>query len=77
MSSWKIALGVVCIIAGLIGMVLPLAPGLIFVLIGLELVGLGYYIPDSIRERGREYMKNIKKRFKGSKQKSARKRTKS
>lgn len=64
MSSifWKI-LGVICILLGLFALVTPFTPGSWLILVGLELLGLGFLIPKKIRgywEKTKDAMKRKK-----------------
>ncbi len=42
-------LGVICILLGLFALVTPFTPGSWLVLVGLELLGLGFLIPKKVR----------------------------
>lgn len=53
-STFKKALGSVLIVLGLIAVVMPVIPGWFLVFIGLELLGLGFLIPEWLREHGRQ-----------------------
>lgn len=53
-STFKKVLGAVLIILGLIAAVMPVVPGWFLVFIGLELLGLGFLIPEWLREHGRQ-----------------------
>ncbi len=48
-------LGVVLIVFGVTAAVLPVIPGFPLVIIGLELIGLGFLIPQAVRERMRAW----------------------
>ncbi len=43
-------LGVLCLCVGLFALVTPLTPGAWLILIGLELLGLGFLLPKKWRE---------------------------
>ena len=46
----KYLFGVICIIVGLFALVTPLTPGAWLILVGMELLGLGFLLPKVIRD---------------------------
>lgn len=51
----KIIAGVTLIILGLIGLVLPILPGLVFIYFGLELLGFGLVIRELVAKYREKY----------------------
>lgn len=51
----KIIGGVSLIILGIIGLVLPILPGLIFIYLGLELLGFGLVIRELVHKYREKY----------------------
>lgn len=47
----KRILGVLCIILGLFALVTPLTPGAWLILVGIELLGLHFLLPKSVRDK--------------------------
>ncbi|MDD5054815.1 MAG: hypothetical protein PHZ00_00935 [Candidatus Peribacteraceae bacterium] len=45
----RIAVGIICIIIGLIGFLVPVVPGFALLFVGLELAGIGFLIPSFVR----------------------------
>ncbi len=43
-------LGIVCLLFGFVALVTPMTPGAWLILVGLELLGLGFLIPRPIRK---------------------------
>jgi len=62
-SILKRIIGGLMLVLGVAGLFLPLTPGILFILIGLELVGLGYLIPQKIREKAKQWKDSLKKKL--------------
>lgn len=60
----KKVLGVMLVLVGLLALVTPLTPGSWLALIGLELLGLGFFIPKAIRRRMHDWGERIRKKWK-------------
>lgn len=54
------ALGIVLIIIGLAALFTPLTPGSWLALIGLELLGIGFLIPATVRTRMNAFLQKMK-----------------
>jgi len=46
----KVFIGVFCVVLGIAGLFLPVAPGLLFLIVGIELLGLGFLLPEKLRK---------------------------
>jgi uncharacterized protein YqgC (DUF456 family) len=57
-NPWRMISGIVLIIVGLAGIVLPVLPGWILIFIGLELVGLQLVFFDKIIAYAKSKIKN-------------------
>jgi len=53
----KMIAGGVLIIVGLVGLVLPVLPGLILIYLGLELLGFGLVIRELVKKYRKKYWK--------------------
>lgn len=62
-SVLKKVLGVLCILFGLFALFTPLTPGAWLILVGLELMGLGFLIPKKMRAYWEKTKTLLKKRF--------------
>ncbi len=60
----RIALGIFLVIFGLFALVTPLTPGAWLGLIGLELLGFGFLIPQKVRDLMKKAGLNLKKTMK-------------
>lgn len=60
----RIALGIFLVIFGLFALVTPLTPGAWLGLIGLELLGFGFLIPQKVRDLMKKADLNLKKTMK-------------
>ena len=56
-------IGVILVIIGIAALVTPLTPGAWLGLIGLEMLGLGFLIPQRVRDAGDRFLLNIKKKI--------------
>ena len=50
-ATAKRILGVVCLIVGLAGLVMPIIPGAWLIFVGIELLGLTFLLPRPVRTR--------------------------
>jgi uncharacterized protein YqgC (DUF456 family) len=64
-DTFKFVLGVLAILVGVAGLVLPILPGWIFIFIGLELLGIKLVFIDNIKAYVKQKIEESKK--KGSK----------
>ncbi len=53
-STIKKVIGAVLLILGIIAAIMPVLPGAWLIFVGLELLGLGFLIPEWIRKHGRQ-----------------------
>ncbi len=60
----KNILGALCLLIGLFALVTPLTPGAWLIIVGLELLGLGFLIPKRLREYGKKLMDWLKRKKK-------------
>jgi uncharacterized protein YqgC (DUF456 family) len=49
--------GVLCIVLGFLALLTPLTPGSWLMLVGLELLGLGFLMPRRVRETIQRYLR--------------------
>lgn len=65
MKIFRMTLGVILVIVGLMALVTPLTPGAWLALIGLELLGFGFLIPKRVRSlwHDSDALERLKKRF--------------
>ena len=56
-------IGVILVIVGLAALVTPLTPGAWLGLIGLEMLGLGFLIPQRVRDAGDRFLSKIKQKI--------------
>ena len=50
-ATLKRALGILCIVVGLVALVLPIVPGALLLFVGMELLGLSFLLPRPVRSR--------------------------
>lgn len=61
-SVWfvlKRILGIILIVIGLAALITPLTPGAWLIIVGLELLGFGFLIPERIRRYWEEMKKSM------------------
>lgn len=63
-KPWKRILGVIIILVGIAGLVLPILPGWLLIFIGLELFGLELVFFDKIKACAKRKIKEAEKRGK-------------
>ncbi len=56
-------LGLVCLLFGFVALVTPMTPGAWLILVGLELLGLGFLIPRPIRRYWDAFKAELKARW--------------
>ncbi len=66
-ATFKKGFGIMLIGLGLVAVVMPVIPGWFLIFIGLELLGLGFLIPEWLREHGRGVRKWFGRKFGGNK----------
>ena len=63
----KIPLGIICIILGFLALITPATPGSWLILIGLEILGLGFLLEGTLarflKGKNKERFENIIKKF--------------
>ena len=67
----KKSLGIICIILGFLALVTPLTPGSWLILIGLEILGLGFLLDGKLsrflKGKNKERFENFTKKFRKKK----------
>ena len=67
----KIPIGIICIILGFLALITPATPGSWLILIGLEILGLGFLLEDKLarflKGKNKERFENIIKKFRRKK----------
>ena len=68
----KIPIGIICIILGFLALITPLTPGSWLILIGLEILGLGFLLDGRLsrflKGKNKERFENFIKKFRKKKQ---------
>ncbi len=67
----KKSIGIICIILGFLALVTPLTPGSWLILIGLEILGLGFLLDGKLsrflKGKNKERLENLTKKFRKKK----------
>jgi uncharacterized protein YqgC (DUF456 family) len=55
----RYAIGILCLVLGLLALITPLTPGAWLIFVGLELLGLDFLLPKRLRDYWRELKKKL------------------
>lgn len=55
-STLKKVLGIVCVIIGIVGIMAPIIPGIVFIIMGFGLLGISIPFYVTVRRRLRHYL---------------------